>query len=356
VRPAHGARARSSAVAILGAVALSLLTACGSSRQPNAHLELVPAEKRDGPTWRWTSQCTLEPAARTGCQAASPILGFAQLNGDAWNLGGPAGGGSLDMAVASDGAVAIAGHFAAASPCTASTCLAPSANTWVRGYPNVLYGLNQCYADTSPRPSPELPLPIRLDAIPPRLVGVTAYSTEISRVSYDVAYDLWLNPTGTKRPCRAKGTLEILVMTDYSAHAVLPPELEAGTAQIPVALAGAKAHPQPWSIYASNIGGNGWTQPWGGTIWFVPDRANVVARGRVSVDLSAVLAAAGRVLHRNYGWADPAKRYWLDTVSFGVEFGPSSGDPYEAGPLRFSARISAYCLLTGTTVERASCG
>ena len=69
-----------------------------------------------------------------------------------------------------------------------------------------------------------------------------------------------------------------------------------------------------------------------------------MGHGRVSVDLSAVFSAAGLLLHDNYGWADLGRHYWLDTASFGVEFGPASGDPMDSGPARFSAQISAYCL------------
>ena len=76
----------------------------------------------------------------------------------------------------------------------------------------------------------------------------------------------------------------------------------------------------------------------------------------MSVDLSAVLSAAGRILHDNYGWPDVAQHYWLDTASFGVEFGPASGDPISSGPSRFSARISAYCLDVRSTLLSSPCG
>ena len=307
--------------------------------------------------WRWTGQCPLSPAATEGCGTAGPILGFAQLNGDEWNLGGRGTAGSLDMSVRSSGAVTIEGHFARTAPCTESACLAPSAFTWVRGYPNVLYGINQCHAGTSPRRSPRLPLPMRLDSIPRHLIGVTAYSAQTSQVTYDVTYDLWLHQTGTKRPCRSEGTLEILVWTDYDARALLPVSLQVGTASIPFAVERvARSGRQAWSVYASNIERNGRTAPWGGTLWFVPSRADVVGHGRVSVDLSAVLSAAGLLLHDNYGWPELGQHYWLDTASFGLEFGPASGNPTDSGPSRFSAQISAYCLDVRSTVLDAACG
>jgi hypothetical protein len=349
-------RTRASSRAALLAVTL-LLAACGSVGPRRPDVALLPTRAAAGQVWQWTGRCPLVPAERDGCGAAGPTLGFGQLNGDAWNLGGPANAGSLNMSVAASGAVTINGNFARTAPCTDPACLAPRADTWVRGYPNVLYGVNQCYAESSPPPSPQLPLPRRLDAIPSHLIGVTTYSAPTSRVTYDVTYDLWLHPTGTRRPCRSQGTLEILVLTDYSARALLPASMRVGTAGIPFAVERVpRAGPPAWSIYAGNIGRDGRTAPWGGTLWFVPGPAGVVEHGRVSIDLSAVLSAAGGLLHDDYGWAGLEHRYWLDTASFGIEFGPASGDPLDAGPSRFQARISAYCLDVRSTLRDAACG
>ena len=215
-----------------------LVAACGSADPPRPYVALLPAQGASSHVWRWTPQCPIGPAASKGCGAAGPVLGFAQLNGDEWNLGGPADAGSLDMSVGSAGAVTIKGLFTRTAPCTESACLAPSAYTWVRGYPSVLYGVNQCHADTSPPKSPQLPLPMRLDSIPPHLIGVTAYSASTSQVTYDVAYDLWLHPTDTRRPCNSEGTLEIMVWTDYDARALLPAGMQVGTATIPSAVNG----------------------------------------------------------------------------------------------------------------------
>lgn len=306
--------------------------------------------------WHWTAQCPFGPAAGGGCGGAGPVLGFAQLNADEWNLGGSANAGSVDMSVGSRGTVAIEGRFARTPPCTEPTCLAPGAFTWVRGYPNVLYGINQCHAGTSPPQSRRLPLPMRLAWIPPHLIGVTAYSAQTSRITYDIAYDLWLNETGTKEPCRTEGTLEIMVWTDYDERALLPASMRVGTASIPFAVDQvARPGTQAWSVYASNVYGAGRTAPWGGTLWFVPDRADVVGHGVVSVDLSAVLSAADLLLHDKYGWPELERHYWLDTASFGVEFGPASGNPMDSGPSRFSVHISAYCLDVRRTLPDATC-
>jgi hypothetical protein len=260
------------------------------------------------------------------------------------------------MSVGSGGVVMIEGRFARTPPCAEPTCLAPSASTWVRGYPNVLYGIDQCRSGTSPPQSRRLPLPMRLDSIPPHLIGVTDYSAQTSQVTHDIAYDLWLHGTGTKQPCRSEGTLEIMVWTDYDARALLPASMQVGTADIPFAVDRvARPDTRAWSVYASNIDRGGRTAPWGGTLWFIPGRAGVVGHGLVSVDLSAVLSAAGRILHDDYGWPELGRHYWLDTASFGVEFGPASGDPMDSGPSQFSVQLSAYCLDVRSAPPDAAC-
>jgi Glycosyl hydrolase family 12 len=317
---------------------------------------LLPDPAASGHVWHWTVQCPFGPATTAGCEHAGPVVGAAQLTGDGWNLGGSGNPGSLDMSVSSRGAVTITAGFASAPPCTAATCLAPSAFTWVRGYPSVLYGINQCHADTSPPQSRLLPLPMRLASIGPRLIGVTAYSTNTARVTYDVAYDLWLHDTSTKRPCRSEGTLEIMVWTDYADRALLPGGMQVATASAPFAVDGVtRTGARAWSVYASNIDAAGRTAPWGGTLWFVLDRADTVSHGRVSVDLSAVLSAAELLLQDNYGWPRLGRRYWLDTASFGVEFGPANAGATDPGPARFSVQISAYCLDVQSTLATAAC-
>jgi hypothetical protein len=358
--PSGRCRARPGrAVAVLAAVLTLLLAACGSAAPAPSRpgVALLPHPAAGHHVWHWSARCPFGPAGGESCGTAGPILGSAQLNGDAWNLGGAATTGSLDMSAGAGGAVTIKATLASAPPCTAPGCIAPSAYTWVRGYPNVLYGINQCYAASSPPSSPRLPFPVRLDSIPSHLIGVTAYSAQTSQVTYDVAYDLWLHPSGTRQPCRSQGTLEIMVWTGYDARALLPASMQAGTASIPYAVDGvAHAGTQAWSVYASNIDRDGRTAPWGGTLWFVPGQASAVSHGRVSVDLSAVFSAAGLLLRDNYGWPELGQHYWLDTASFGVEFGPSSGNPLDPGPARFAAQISAYCLDVRSTVRDAACG
>ena len=349
-------RRRLAAVPIAGLSLTLLVTGCGGGDPHHQDVTLLPEPAASSHVWHWTAQCPVGPSAAQGCGKAGPVLGFAQLNGDEWNLGGDRSAGSLSMSVASGGAVTMDGRFSQAPPCTQRTCLAPSAYTWVRGYPSILYGINQCHAGTSPRVSRLLPLPMRLSAIPPHLIGVTAYAAQTAQVTFDVAYDLWLHGSDSKQPCRSEGTLEIMVWTDYDERALLPASMQVGTASIPFAV-GQVVSPgaQAWSVYATNIGTSGRTAPWGGTLWFVPGKADLVGDGRVSVDLSAVLGAASHILHGTYHWPQISEHYWLDTASFGAEFGPASGSPMDGGQAHFSVQVSAYCLDVRSTLQHAVC-
>ena len=107
-------------------------------------------------------------------------------------------------------------------------------------------------------------------------------------MTYDVAYDLWLNRSATKRPCRTNGTLEVMVWTDYDQRALLPGSMEIAPASIPFVTHGVvNVGKQAWSVFTSNVFPGGRTAPWGGTIWLVLNPAEVVNTGTVSVDLSS---------------------------------------------------------------------
>ena len=85
-----------------------------------------------------------------------------------------------------------------------------------------------------------------------------------------------------------------MVWTDYDRRALLPGSMEVGTASVPLAVDGAvKSGHQAWSVYVSNVYQGGRTAAWGGAVWLVLNRADVVSRGTVSVDLSSVLSAVG---------------------------------------------------------------
>ncbi len=344
----------------VGAAILSLacmaagVAACGKSAPPHRSIALLPDASAKGQSWEWTAACQFAPSTAGGCAPAGPLVGAGQLAGDEWNLGGAESAGSVSMAVNSAGAVSVKGNFTSAPPCTAASCLTRQGNTWVRGYPSVLYGTDQCHADTSPTPSSEFKLPMRVDAIPGDLVGQASYAAQGSQVTYDVAYDMWLSPSDTATPCQSDGTVEVMIWTDYASQALLPSALKVGATTIPYSVNGQfNAGDQGWSVYANNIYGGGHTQPWGGTVWLV---LNDPARsGAVNVDISAALADVGGLLQQNYGWAAFGGSHWLDTISFGMEYGPKDASPSGTGPTKFSLDLSKYCLQAGTTVTAATC-
>jgi len=336
---------------------LAIIAACGGELQASPTVRVLPDPTAKPAAWSWTASCPFVPSAGSACQSSYPELLHAQLAGDEWNLGdAPGSPGAVRMSISSEGSLEVRGDFPDAPPCTDSDCIAPSADTWVRGYPSVLYGFNQCNAGTSPAPSPSFPLPLQVDAIAPDLIGTTAYSADPTDATYDVAYDLWLNHSSTRTPCRTSGTIEVMVWTAYDDRALLPLSLRIGTASSPYAIDGtAHAAKDAWSVYANNVYRDGRTAPWGGTFWFVLNKDDAVDHGTVSVDLSSVLASVGGLLQDNYGWDNFARSYWLDTIPFGMEFGPANGTLTGAGSSSFSFSVSSYCLDTRSTISAAPC-
>jgi hypothetical protein len=356
----RGRRMATLAIVVGAAVALAACGGRGDASEAGSRISLLPSTTSKGKAWEWSSACRVAPHGHSGCAESQPELGgHAQLAGNEWNLGAQATAaatGSVSMGVKTSGDLQVQGDLTTAPPCTDHTCLAPQANTWVRGFPSVLYGINQCHAATSPRPSPALRLPASVGSIPSDLIGTTAYASTATQATYDVAYDLWLNPSDTSAPCQTDGTLEVMVWTDYDDSARLPAAMRTGSATIPFAVNGrAQSGNQAWSVYVSSVFQDGHTQPWGGTIWFVLDGAHRVNRGSVSVNLSTVLAAAGGLLRDNYRWPDFASSHWLDTIAFGMEYGPANADPYGDGPTRFSLDLRSYCLDVGASLAASSC-
>ena len=142
----------------------ALLAACGPDSAAPVRVSLLPDSTAKGEAWEWTPGCQPGPHRPSGCDAAGRNLRSAQVDGDEWNLGtGAATVGSVDMAVSSAGAFGLKGDLRSAPPCTSSDCIATSANTWVRGYPSLLYGINQCHANSSPPQSKVRMLFIRLN-------------------------------------------------------------------------------------------------------------------------------------------------------------------------------------------------
>jgi glycosyl hydrolase family 12 len=337
------------------------LAACGGGASTGARISLLPSTTAKSAAWKWTAACRVAPHGPTGCEPSGPeIGGHAQLAGNEWNLGpvpaAPAPAGAVSMALNTSGRLQLKGNLASAPPCTDHTCVAPEANTWVRGFPSVLYGIDQCNATTSPGQSAALRLPMRVGSIPTDLVGSATYESRAADVTYDVAYDLWLNASDTKAPCKSAGTLEVMVWTDYDAASLLPEAMKVGTVTIPFAANGSvESGNDAWSVYVSNVFQGGQTQPWGGTVWLVLDDAHRVSKGTVRVDLSSALGAVGTLLEQNYGWSDFRNNYWLDTIAFGMEYGPANADPYGDGPTRFSLDLRSYCLGVGVTLAADSC-
>ena len=339
------------ALVFLGVLAPTL-AACG--RVEVVHPLSVLPEISTPKAWRWVAACPHGPATTSGCQASGPKVGVGQLNGDQWNLGtGSTSVGSLDMSLDSAGALTVRGDLSSAPPCVESSCIAPAANTWVHGYPNVLYGINQCNASTSPPVSSRLRLPMEVDAIRSDLIGTTTYSAHTPGVTYDVAYDMWLSRSDTKSPCQTNGTLEVMVWTDYNELALLPASLKVATITVPYSVNGTvRPGNQEWSIYVTNVYGGGQTEPWGGTVWAVLDKGSVVRSGTVSVDLSLSCPRSVRSSKAITAGRDFRKDYWLDTIPFGLEYGPGSGSVTGAGSSYFSLRLSSYCLNVGSTLRR----
>ena len=355
-RSGSAIRPRALAAVLAIACVATGLAACGDSTPSHPVISLLPAAAKSG-SWDWNGLCRLGPKSATGCDAAGPVLDTAQLAGNEWNLGGqPRAGEAVNMSLNAAGALTVKSNLSDAPHCSAADCLTREGNTWVRGFPGVLYGVDQCHASTSPLPSPELQLPARVDSIPSDLIASTTYDAQASQVTYDVAYDLWLNASDTKTPCQKDGTVEVMVWTDYDAQALLPDSLRVGTASIPFAVNGvSKTGDQAWSVYVNNIYGKGRTVPWGGTVWLVLNNADKTSKAAVSVDLSSALKSVGTLLEHNYGWTSFASNYWLDTIAFGMEFGPGNADPYGAGPTPFSMNLSAYCLQVGASASSSAC-
>ena len=112
------------------------------------------------------------------------------------------------------------------------------------------------------------------------------------QVTYDVAYDLWLNASDTSTPCQTDGTLELMVWADYDAAALLPDAMKVGTATIPFAVDGQAKPGMHLGRYMSamstrdigTMGRHGMARPRFGVR---------CQKGAVRVDLSAALGAVG---------------------------------------------------------------
>ena len=202
-----------------------------------------------------------------------------------------------------EGALTAAGeNFPARRRARSPHASRPSANTWVRGYPSVLYGINQCSAATSPPVSPACGFPCDVSSIPADLIGTTSYS--LGRHTSPTTSPTTCGSTTRTPPGRARQTERSRSWCGPTTiKGLLPESVQTGTASVPFKVNGTLDPGNgAWSVFVSNVFRGGAYQPWGGTVWFILNEANVVNTGTVSVDLSTVLSEVGTLLQNNYGW------------------------------------------------------
>ena len=281
----------------------------------STRISLLPLSKAYGP-WEWYRSCEsvpsakIPPTAASGCQHGDPTFGPFVLNGDLWNLASTASGDAT-MTVNSSGVLTAKAAFPSAPR--------RSGTTWVLGYPNVSYGVEPQAPRDSPPPSPKLPLPVKVSALPTDLLA-TADSWVIgsSSVRFDFAYDLWLEPQLAVQTPRA-GTIELMIWTYDSGSASLPPGYK-GQVSMNDAVNG-KGQSAKWGLYVSNGDKSAPTQT---TVDLV--LTNQVNAATVSVDLNNAIRLAESALKKY----DPAHwssfaGYYLDSIPLGSELGAPVG-------------------------------
>ena len=147
-----------------------------------------------------------------------------------------------------------------------------------------------------------------------------------------------------------------MVWTDYDAASLLPDAMKVGTATIPFAVerprqarersvVGIRQQRLPERTYGA-MGRHGLARPRFG------------ARRQKGRGARRPQRCARRRRHvcseQNYGWRDFESNYWLDTIAFGMEFGPENADPYGDGPTHFSLDLDVL-LPRSRSDGRASC-
>jgi hypothetical protein len=309
----------------------SLRSFAGVEFLPN-RISIYPKSTSSGP-WEWYPSCrfvpstNVPPTPRTGCQETDPIFGPVVLNGDLWNIASTAKG-SVVIRNTSAGDLAVSTDFTSAPQASQST--------WVLGDPNVTYGIQPQAAESSPKPSSSLPLPMKLDALPKDLITTTNYKLAgTSTTRFDFSYDIWLEPQRTVGT-PSSGTLEVMVWTDNGNHA-LPPGYQ-GTVSMDFAVDGVTKVGQ-WGVYISDGGAGAGTT----TVQLV--LMKVIAEGKVAVDLNSAFDKVESSL-MNYDpaqWASFSK-YYLDSITLGSEFGRKSGSS-GVGP--FSWNLDSYFFSLG---------
>jgi hypothetical protein len=257
-------------------------------------LRLLPFDGQGG-SWSWSA---------ANPNSSGPTLGCVQLNGDLWNLGSN-GLGTTAMSEDAQSGLTTNDNLSSETQGTSS-------NTWVRGYPEVSYGVSPFGPSTSPQPSPSLPLPVQLGALP-ELISTAAYSVSSSAQSglFDFAYDVWIEHSQVPAT-PGNGDVELMVWTDYNNGA--PPPGYVGTVSLPFSLNGSLMR-ATWGVY---IHTGQWT-----TVSFILD--SPVSSATVGVDLTDFVHTMEQELRSvdKSAWANAQfQDYSLDSIDLGSEFGP----------------------------------
>jgi hypothetical protein len=294
-------------------------------------------------SWSWTAACPFNPAPCSP-PGANPDIGWLQLNGQLWNLAKTAQGGT-QMAVSGSGALSSSTDLESAP--------AGSVDTWTRGDPAPTYGVVLGYPSGSPPESPSLRLPLQLDSVPHDVIATAHYDITARRsTSYEFGYNLWLEPSRTMEKV-GPGTIDVMISTDNSGAGSLPAG-SAATASVPYAVSGQVTDGlDAWDVYVSGIDAGGRTSAGGGTISFVLN--SPVDSGKVSIDLSDILAAADQILENRYQWNGINTLYWLDTIQLGSEVGPGGTSLTSSGPADMSWTLSDYCFGIRKRLATAGC-
>jgi Glycosyl hydrolase family 12 len=299
-------------------------TAVTASGSAPSTISLFPKAKGDGP-WEWNKTCrfiptkTIPPSTKGGCSTVDPVFGPIILNGNLWNIGATAAT-TVKMGISSEGELSVSTGRAAAPQ--------RSKSTWVLGFPDITYGTTPQAPGDSPKTSPNLPLPMKLNALPKNLIATASYQlTNTSTVRYDLAYDLWIEPQRTVETPRT-GTIEFMIWTDDGNHA-LPPGFKENVTMA-YAVNGVEKS-APWGVYLTNGNKAAKTNT---TVYLVLTKP--VNNAQVSVDLSRALLEMDAVLTKydSTHWSN-IPNYYLDSIPLGTEFGKLPGAS-TAGPFSWS--------------------
>jgi hypothetical protein len=297
-------------------------------------ISFFPRAGASGP-WEWNPQCPFIPTAQSGCQDSDPVYGSIILNGDLWNIGSTASG-DVEMGINSKGQLVTSADFSSAK--------AERSYTWVRGYPNVSYGVAPQAPSDAPARSQAFALPLSLKQVPSDVIATTNYDVSAtSSITYDLSYDIWLEPQQQVEAPTGK-TLELMIWTDESIHSLPPGYKEQIT--MPYALNGVRKS-GTWSVYISN----------GSRASNATTTIELVLRtpknkAQIGVDFNSAFSNMEKALTKVYPsqWKSFSS-YYLDSFSFGTEFGPLTGHA-SAGPLTWS--LDGYSLRVGGHLPAAS--